>query len=115
MSVAGGTLLPDAFVAVTVMVKVSVPGTKGITPEVIDGPAPEAMNGPSAWVSLLKRTSNWVAKPSAGVKVTVIVLLPLSVTPVIVGVPGTGTGVTLLEAADAGPVPTAFVAVTVKV
>ena len=32
-----------------------------------------------------------------------------------VGAPGTVAGVTLLEGADAGPVPMAFVAVTVKV
>src|SRR5688572_29603227 len=32
-----------------------------------------------------------------------------------VGAPGAPSGVTLLEAADAGPVPTALVAVTVKV
>jgi len=33
----------------------------------------------------------------------------------IVGAPGTVPGVTLFDGADAGPVPTAFVAATVKV
>jgi hypothetical protein len=35
--------------------------------------------------------------------------------PTIAGAPGTVAGVTLFEGADASPVPTAFVAVTVKV
>jgi hypothetical protein len=56
--------------------------------------------------------------PVAGaLNVTVACALPaVAVTPV--GAPGAVTGasgVTLFEGADAGPVPTAFVAVTVKV
>ena len=51
---------------------------------------------------------------AGGVKVTVACALPAVAVP-IVGAPGSVAGVTLLEAADAGPVPTAFVAVTVKV
>jgi hypothetical protein len=48
------------------------------------------------------------------VKLTVALLFPAVAVP-IVGAPGTVAGVTLLEAADAAPVPTPLVAVTVKV
>ena len=51
---------------------------------------------------------------AGGVKVTVACEIPAVAVP-IVGGPGTAAGVTLFEGADAGPVPTAFVAVTVKV
>ena len=51
---------------------------------------------------------------AGGVKLTVACALPAVAVP-IVGAPGTVAGVTLLEAADAGPVPIALVAVTVKV
>jgi hypothetical protein len=51
---------------------------------------------------------------AGGVKVTVACALPAVAVP-IVGAPGTVAGVTLLEAEEAGPVPTAFVAVTVNV
>ena len=47
-------------------------------------------------------------------KLTVACWLP-AVAVTAVGAPGTVAGVTLLEAADAGPVPIALVAVTVKV
>jgi hypothetical protein len=47
------------------------------------------------------------------VKLTVAVPLATVAVPM-VGAPGTVAGVTLLEAADAAPVPTALVAVTVK-
>jgi hypothetical protein len=48
------------------------------------------------------------------VKLTIARVLPgVAVAPV--GAPGTVAGVTGLDDADAGPVPTAFVAVTVKV
>ncbi len=48
------------------------------------------------------------------VKLTVAWVFPrAAVTPV--GAPGTVAGVTAFDAADAAPVPTAFVAVTVKV
>ena len=51
---------------------------------------------------------------AGGVKLTVACALPaVAVTPV--GAPGTVAGVTLLDGADAGPVPNAFVAVTVNV
>ena len=48
------------------------------------------------------------------VKVTEACALPAVAVPM-VGAPGTVAGVTLLDAADAAPVPTLFVAVTVKV
>jgi hypothetical protein len=48
------------------------------------------------------------------VKLTVALLLP-AVAMLIVGAPGTVAGVTLLDATDTAPVPTPFVAVTVKV
>jgi hypothetical protein len=47
------------------------------------------------------------------VKLTVAVPFPAAAVPM-VGAPGTVAGVTLLEAADAPPVPTLLVAVTVK-
>ena len=51
---------------------------------------------------------------AGGVKLTVACALPaVAVTPV--GAPGTVAGVTLLEGLDAGPVPIALVAFTVKV
>jgi hypothetical protein len=48
------------------------------------------------------------------VKATVALALPAVAVP-IVGAPGTVAGVTLFDTAEAGPVPTALVAVTVKV
>ena len=51
---------------------------------------------------------------AGGVKVTVACALPAVAMP-IVGGPGTAAGVTLFEGPEAGPVPNAFVAVTVKV
>ena len=47
-------------------------------------------------------------------KVTIARVFPPAAVP-IDGVPGTVAGVTLLDAADAAPVPIAFVALTVKV
>ena len=58
-----------------------------------------------------------IAEPpleAGAVKVTVADALPPVAVP-IVGVPGTVAGVTLFDAADAALVPTALVAVTVKV
>ena len=51
---------------------------------------------------------------AGAVKVTLAWALPPVAVP-IVGAPGTVAGVTLFDAAEAAPVPTAFVAVTVKV
>jgi len=51
---------------------------------------------------------------AGAVKVTVALVFPTVAVP-IAGAPGTVAGVTLLEAADASPVPTLLVAVTVKV
>jgi hypothetical protein len=51
---------------------------------------------------------------AGGAKLTVACEFPaVTVTPV--GAPGTVAGVTLLDGVDAGPVPTALVAFTVKV
>ena len=58
-----------------------------------------------------------IAEPpllDGAVKVTLALALPAVAVP-IVGAPGTVDGVTLLDAADAAPVPSALVAVTVKV
>ena len=51
---------------------------------------------------------------AGAVKLTVACALPAVAVP-IVGAPGTVAGVTLLEGFEAGPVPIALVAVTVKV
>jgi hypothetical protein len=51
---------------------------------------------------------------AGGVNVTVACEIPPVAAP-IVGGPGTAAGVTLFDGGDAGPVPTAFVAVTVNV
>ena len=51
---------------------------------------------------------------AGAVKFTVAVVLPAVAVP-IVGAPGGPVGVTLLDAAEAGPVPMPLVAVTVKV
>ena len=51
---------------------------------------------------------------AGGVKVTVACALPRAAL-ALVGAPGTVAGVTEFEADEAAPVPTAFVAVTVKV
>ena len=51
---------------------------------------------------------------AGAVKLTVACALPAVAVP-IVGAPGTVAGVTLFEAAEAGPVPIALVALTVKV
>ena len=53
------------------------------------------------------------ASEAGPVKVTVAWALPAVAVP-IVGAPGTVAGVTLLDGAEAAPVPTALVAVTVK-
>ena len=50
---------------------------------------------------------------AGGVKVTAACALPAAAT-TSVGGPGTAAGVTLFDGADGGPVPTALVAVTVK-
>jgi hypothetical protein len=51
---------------------------------------------------------------AGAVKLTVAWALP-AVADTAVGAPGTLAGVTLFETADAGPLPAAFAAVTVKV
>ena len=74
-------------------------------------PAPVALNAPQVAVY------DVIVEPpfeTGGVNATVACPLPAVAVP-IVGPPGTAAGVTLFEAADAGPVPTALVAFTVNV
>jgi hypothetical protein len=115
--VAGVTLLdadeagpvPAAFVAVTVKVY-AVPFVRPVT---VHGEVAQVPVCPPEDVAVYEM----IAEPpllAGGVKVTAACALPPVAVP-IVGAPGTVAGVTLLEAADAGPVPTAFAAVTVKV
>jgi hypothetical protein len=102
--------VPIALVAVTVKVYV-VPFVKPVT--VIGLDAPVAVMLPGLEVTVYEV----IALPpfeAGAVKLTVAWALPAVAVP-IVGAPGTVAGVTLLEAADAGPVPIAFVALTVKV
>jgi hypothetical protein len=105
--------VPIALVAVTVKVY-AVPFVKPVT--VIGLDAPVAVMLPGLEVTVYEI----IALPpfeAGGVKLTVAWALPaVAVTPV--GAPGTvglGLGVTLFEAADAGPLPIALVAFTVKV
>ena len=74
-------------------------------------PAPVALNVPQV------TRYDVIGEPpfdAGGVKRNVTCPLPGTVAP-IVGAPGTVAGVTLFEAADAGPVPSALVAVTTNV
>ena len=125
-TVAGVTLLeaseagpvPMAFVAVTVKVY-AVPFVKPLTVTVVG-------------TTVLPSGAVTVAEPPAGLEVTVYEVIALppfeaggvhdtvadaspAVAVTAVGAPGTVAGVTLFDARDAGPVPTALVAVTVKV
>ena len=79
--------------------------------------APGVMNGGSIrTVSAAITVKPVNGAPTTGaLKVTMNSVGELMATEVIVGAPGNGTGVTLLDAAEAGPVPMALVAVTVKV
>ena len=80
---------------------------------VIGEAAPLAMMPPGDEVAVYEV----IADPpfeAGGVNATVACPLPAVAMP-IVGAPGTAAGVTLFEGVDEGPVPVAFVAVTVKV
>jgi hypothetical protein len=103
-------LVPAALVAVTVNVYV-VPLTSPVT--VIGDAPPVAVNPPTFEVTVYEV----IADPpllAGAVNVTVAEPLPATaVTPV--GDPGVVSGVTELEAVEDALVPTAFVAVTVKV
>jgi hypothetical protein len=102
--------VPIAFVAFTVKVY-AMPFVSPVTVMGLD--APVAVMLPGLEVTVYEV----IALPpfeAGGVKLTVAWALPAVAVP-IVGAPGTVAGVTLLEAADAGPVPIALVAFTVNV
>jgi hypothetical protein len=76
-------------------------------------PAPVAVLPPGLAVAVY----DVIALPpgdTGGVKVTVACPTPAVAVPM-VGGPGSAVGTTMLETVDIGPVPTAFVAVTLKV
>ena len=104
---ADGALVPTALVAVTVHVTAAPfvsPGT------VMGDVAPDALCVSHVAVYEV------IAEPpllAGAVKVTVACALPAVAVP-IVGAPGTVAGVTVLDADDEGPVPTALVAVTLQ-
>src|SRR5262245_1269934 len=107
--------VPTAFVAVTVNVYV-VPFVRPVTVALVAVPAAVAVRPPGDAVTV----KPVIALPpfeSGAVQVTVACWFPAQAsTPV--GAPGTvagDRGVTALDAVEAGPVPTAFVAFTVNV
>jgi hypothetical protein len=101
---------PTALVAVTVKVY-DVPFVRPDTVIGLAVPVPVILPGVEVTVYKV------IAVPpfdAGAVKLTVASKLPaVAATPV--GAPGTVTGIMLFDAADAGPVPTALVAVTVNV
>jgi len=101
--------VPTEFVAVTVKVY-AVPLES--PPTMMGDAAPLTLMPPGEDVTVYEV----IAEPpveAGGVNATVACALPAVAVP-IVGGPGTAPGVTLFEGGDAGPVPTALVAVTVK-
>ena len=92
VAVVGTTVLPSGAVTVTV--------TGAVTPAALDVTVYELMALPPFDAGAVQDTVAW-ALPAVAVTA--------------VGAPGTVAGVTLLDASDAALVPTAFVAVTVKV
>jgi len=101
---------PNAFTAVTVKVY-AVPFASPVT--VIGEAEPVPLMPPGLEVT----TYPMIAEPpllAGGVKATEACALPALAVPM-VGAPGTVAGVTEFDGAEAGPGPTAFVAVTVKV
>ena len=119
-TVAGVTLLeaadagpaPTAFVAVTVNVY-AVPLARPVTVMEVQGAVQEAVMPPGEDVAV-KLVMAVPPLDAGAVNVTVACVLPAVAVPM-VGAPGGPSGVALFEAADAGPVPMALVAVTVKV
>jgi len=102
--------VPTAFVAVTVKVY-AVPLLRPVT--VIGDAAPLTLMPPGEEVTVYEV----IAEPpleAGGVNAIEAWVFPAVAVP-IVGGPGTAPGVTLFEGADAGPVPTALVALTVNV
>jgi hypothetical protein len=102
--------VPAAFVAVTVKVY-DVPLVKPDTVSGLD--EPDAVNEPGLDVAVY----DVIALPpldEGAVNVTLVLALPAVAVPM-VGAPGTVIAVIELDALDAAPVPTAFVALTVKV
>jgi len=101
---------PTALVAVTMKVY-AVPLAR--PPTVIGEAGPLAVKPPGDDVTVY----DVIGVPPlerGGANATVACALP-AVATTLVGAPGNAAGATLFEGADAGPVPTAFVAVTVKV
>jgi hypothetical protein len=109
-AVADAGPVPTALVAVTEHVY-AVPLASPVT--VIGEAVPDAVNPPGLHVAVYEVMGD---PPSLAGAMNAIAacMLPAVAVP-IVGAPGTVAGVTLPEAADAGPVPSAFVAVTVNV
>src|SRR5688572_9238134 len=104
--------VPTALVAVTVKVY-AVPLVRPVTVIDVHGAVQVPVRPPGDEVAVYAV----IAAPpleAGAVKATVACALPPVAVPM-VGAPGTVAGVTLLDAADAAPVPIAFVAVTVKV
>ncbi len=107
---ADAALVPTALVAVTEQVY-AVPLARPVT---VSGEAgPDAENPPGLQVAVYEVMGDPPSLAGA-VNATVACALPGVAVP-IVGAPGTVAGVTLFDAAEAGPVPSAFVAVTVNV
>ena len=107
---AEGKPTPAALLAVTVNVY-AVPFVKPAT--TIGEAAPAPLMPPGLDVTVY----DVIADPpllTGAVKVTLAWALPPVAAPMI-GAPGAVNGVTLFDAADAGPMPAALVAVTVKV
>jgi hypothetical protein len=104
--------VPAEFVAVTANVYV-VPFVRPLTVIELQGAVHVPVMPPGEDVAVYEAIG---APPSlaGAVKATLACALPAVAGP-IVGAPGTVAGVTLFDAADAGPVPTPFVAVTVNV
>jgi hypothetical protein len=110
---AEGALTPAMFVAVTVNVY-AVPLVRPVT--VMGDPAELALMPPGFDVAVYEVIDE-PPSDAGGAKVTVACALPAVAVPMTgaPGTPGGATGVTLFDAAEGGPAPNAFVAVTVKV
>ena len=101
---------PITLVAFTVKVY-AVPLVKPVTVMGLDAPVAVMLPGLEVTVYEVMGLPPFEA---GGVKLTVACALPAVAVPM-VGAPGTVAGVTLFEGLEAGPVPIALVAFTVKV